>query len=174
MSKKQSTKKTKVEPTPKKKTGCIPFDVDELRMKIINAPKGLNNDQLAAAIGISRATFYELKAKNPDFLDTTNFYYNITSLEVLKSLKKVAVGFSVDEEVKELKKNKDTGVMELVTTKVVTKHIPPNASAAQFYLKNRMPEHFKDKIETVITAGNQIENITLVIKGRNNESNEGN
>lgn len=167
MSKKQSTKKVKTT-TPKKRTGCIPFDVDELRMKIINAPKGLNNDQLSEAIGISRATFYELKAKNTDFLDTLNFYYNVTSLEVLKSLTKVAVGFSFDETVKELKKDKESGKMELVTTKVVTKNVAPNAQAAIFYLKNRMPDHFKEKIETVHTLGNQIENITLVIKGRNN------
>lgn len=166
MSKKQS-QKPKAKPAQKKRTGCIPFDVDELRMKIINAPKGLNNDQLSEAIGISRTTFYELKANNPDFSDTLNFYYNTTSLEVLKSLTKVAVGFSVDEETKELKKDKESGKMELVTTKVVTKNIAPNAQAAIFYLKNRMPDHFKDKIETVHSLAGNLENIQINIKGRN-------
>ena len=165
MSKKQSAKKVK-SPSDKR-GGCIPFDVDELRMKIINAPKGLNNDQLSAAIGISPATFYNLKANNSEFLDTLNFYNNVTSLEVLKSLTKVAVGFSVDEETKELKKDKQSGKMELVTTKVVTKNIAPNAKAAIFYLKNRMPDHFKDEIETVHSLGGNLENIQINIKGRN-------
>lgn len=166
MSKKQSIKKAAKKPT-KKKGGCTPFDVDELRIKIINAPKGLNNEQLAAAIGVSPATFYNLKANNLEFLDTLNFYFNVTSLEVLKSLTKVAVGFSFDETVKELKKDKESGKMELVTTKVVTKHVAPNAQAGIFYLKNRMPDHFKDRIETVHSVGDQLENITLIIKGKN-------
>lgn len=149
-----------------KKGGCIPFDVEELIMRVMNAPKGLNNDQLAIAIGVSSSKFFDLKASNKEFLEAVEFYFNISALEVLKSLTKMAVGYSYDEVVKELKENPKTKKMELTVTRVTKKHVPPNAQAAIFYLKNRMPEHFKDKIETVHSLGGNLENIHILIHGK--------
>lgn len=163
MSKKQATNRT---PKPSR-TGRLPVDVDALRIKIFkHAPKGLDDKQLCVFLGISRETFYRLKRTNSDFLDTLSFYDETATLEVLKSFKKVAVGFSFDETTQELKKNKKTGDLEMVTTKVVTKHVAPNASAAYNYLKNRAPEHFKDKIEAEHSFPSMLDHITFVIKGK--------
>lgn len=168
MSKKQSIKKDQVNSDTG--PGRPPLDVDALRLKIIyEAPPGLGDEKLIEFLQIGRGSYYKLKAENADFLDTVKFYQNLSSLEVLKSFTKVACGFSFDEETKELKKNKENGKMELVTTKVVTKHVTPNAEAAYKYLKNRMPDHFKDKIEAVHNFPSMLENITFVIKSKDNE-----
>lgn len=147
--------------------GRPPLDVDELRVKIIyEAPKGLGDEKLAEFLGISSATYYNLKANNSEFLETIKFYKKVGALDVLKSFTKIACGFSYDESVKELKRNKQTGKMELITTKVTTKHVVPSASAGYNYLKNQMPEYFKDKIEAEHTFTGALDHITFVIQGK--------
>lgn len=163
MSKKQTIKKQ----TEPKKMGRPTIDVDDLRVKIVyEAPKGLTDEQLCVFLGISTSSFYELKANNSEFLDTLKFYKRISAIEVLGSFTKVANGFSYDEVTKELKKDKTTGEMKMVTTKTVTKQVVPSAAAGFNYLKNRMSEHFKEKIETAHSFEGVLENIQFVIKGK--------
>ncbi|OPZ87926.1 MAG: hypothetical protein BWY74_03278 [Firmicutes bacterium ADurb.Bin419] len=144
------------------------YEISELAVKVLKAPKGLTDDQLAKAIGISRAHFYKIKADkvNKDFLDAVLFYRDARTLEVIKAFEKVAVGFSFDETTKALKKNKETGKMELVTTKVVTKHVAPNEAAAFKYLKNKLPDHFKDKQEVEVTGDSNLDRITIIFAGK--------
>ena len=176
MAKKQQIKKPVKKPRKsdakppelKEKPGRNKIDVDELRVKIFyEAPKGLNDGALSKFLGISEAKFYELKKENVDFLDSIKFYRKVTVLEVLKSFTKVACGFSYDETTSELKKDKATGEMKMVATKVVTKMVVPSATAGYQFLKNQMPEEFKDKIEATHTLHPSVlENITFVIKGK--------
>lgn len=150
----------------KKKKGRIPFDVDDLRVQIIyHAPKALKDNELAKFLGISETTYYSLKATNSDFSECVNHYKRISPIEVLNSFKKRAIGFTFDEQVKELQKTK-AGKYKLVVTKVTTKYYPPDSSAAYNYLKNQMPEQFKDKVEHAHEFNNALENITFVIKGK--------
>lgn len=142
---------------------------EELVLKLYyddDLPKGLNDLQLCAAIGISKTFFYECLQRNEDFKDAVSFYRGISHIEVLKAFKKTACGYSFDEVKRELRKDQKTGEYNLKVTEIVTKHIAPNAAAGQFYLKNKMGNHFKDKMETVHSAGNGLENITFIIKGR--------
>lgn len=152
------------------KRGRHPVDVEALRLKIYyNAPKGLNNEQLSTFLGIHVATFYYLINENSEFNEAIKHYKGVSAIEILDSFKKIAVGYTADEVVKELKKN-EKGELEMVVTKVVTKHFKPDAQAGMFYLKNQMPEQFKDKTETVITPGIGMESIIFTAKRR--ESNE--
>lgn len=129
-------------------------------------PKGLNDLQLCAVIGISKTFFYECLQRNEDFKDAIKFYRGISHLEVLKAFKKTACGFNFDEVKQELRKNQKDGTYELKVTEIVTKHVPPNPTAGIFYLKNKMSNHFRDKIETMITPGEGLDNITFIIKGK--------
>ena len=167
------SKKPSHKAKPKKKDsstkGRKPIDVDELIVKVYyEAPKGLNDKMLSKILGISEAKYYDLKANNLDFLEAIKFYRKISPIEVLKSFKSIAVGYSFDETKKERRKNKETGEYELITTEVITKHIAPNATAGIFFLKNQMPEEFRDKVEQTHTFQGDLENITFVIKGKNN------
>lgn len=169
MSKKDNSKPKKEFPS-KKKTGNPlgrpAYDVDELRIKIhYKAPKGLNDRDLCKFLGISEATYYQLKANNSDFSETIKFYRDLSTLDVLKSFKNIACGYSYDEVKKELRKNAE-GKYELKVTEVITKHVTPNATAGIFYLKNRDPEHFKDKIETTLNLDGVMDHVTFMIKGK--------
>lgn len=149
------------------KVGRPSVDVEALMLKIFyEAPKGLTNEKLADFLDIAHSTYFDLKAKNAEFSEAIKHYMRISPIEVLKSFKNIAVGYSFDETEKKLKKDKKTGEYKLTVTKIVTKHIAPNPTAGIFYLKNQMPEEFKDKIETVITPGADMESMTFSLKRR--------
>lgn len=150
--------------------GRPPIDAEALMVKIMyDAPKGLNHEQMAKYLGINRASYYDLKAKNSDFSDVIKHYMKVSPIEVLKAFKSIAVGFSYDEVKKELRKDKQSGDYKLVVTEVVTKHVAPNATAGIFYLKNQMPNEFRDKVETAHSFEGGMENVTIVIKGKDGQ-----
>lgn len=165
-SKKPATKKTKT--TEKSKRGCKPTDVQELILKLYfnNPPKGMNAKQLYDWLDISHDTYYKILKSNDEFSEAVKDYTGQSHLAVLKSFKNLACGFTYDETEKELRKDKNTGEYKLTTTKVITKHVPPNPTAGIFYLKNKMPDHFKDKIEQQHSFAGDLENITFIIKGK--------
>lgn len=153
----------------KSNRGCKGVDIGELVRKIYfdaDLPKGLNNVQLSAYFNISEASFYNFLNINADFLEAIKFYNGESHLEVLKSFKNLACGYSFVEQEKELRRDKESGEYKLTVTKEIKKHIPANATAGLFYLKNKMPTHFKDKIEQEHTFTGGLENITFIIKGK--------
>ena len=67
------------------------------------------------------------------------------------ALFKSACGYDVEETTEELRFNKKTHSYEMVVTKRVRKHVPPSNTAQIFWLKNRMPDKWRDRIETKTT-----------------------
>lgn len=59
-----------------------------------------------------------------------------------------ARGIEYEEKTFESKLNKETGQMEEVCTKRVTKFIPPDPTSAMFWLTNRRPDRWKYKPES--------------------------
>ncbi|MES2138650.1 MAG: hypothetical protein V4511_03010 [Bacteroidota bacterium] len=154
----------------KSRGGRPKADTEGLVLKVYyEAPKALNNEQLATYLDIATSTFYDLINDCPEFSEAIKHYRRISPIEVLNSFKKLCVGYSVDEVQKELRKNNNTGEYEMIVTKITTKHFKPDAAASIFYLKNQMPEQFKDKTETVITPGVGMESITFTAKRRESE-----
>lgn len=140
-------------------------DVEEMLCKVYyDAPRGLPMQDLAIFLGIGLSTFYDLQRDFVQFSEAIKFYRRVSPIEVLDSLKKLAVGFTAEEHTKELKKVGKHS--KLVLTKIHTKHFAPNAQAAMYYLNNQMPEHFKNKSETVITPGANMELMTFSLKRR--------
>lgn len=161
------SKKTLVE-AEKSNRGAKGYDDMELTLKIYSAeiPKGLYKKQIAEYLGISEDTFYSVMKRSIEFSEAIKFYTGESNLEVLRSFKNLACGYSATEQEKELRRDKKSGEYKLTVTKEIKKHIPASASAAIFYLKNKMPEHFKDKIETTHSFQEGLENITFIIKGK--------
>jgi len=152
------------------KVGRPKTDTEALVLKMYyEAPKALNNEQLAIYLDIATSTLYDLINDNLEFSEAIKHYRRISPIEVLNSFKKLCVGYSVDEVQKELRKDNTTGEYKMIVTKVVTKHFKPDAAASIFYLKNQMSEQFKDKTETVITPGVGMESITFTAKRRETE-----
>ena len=103
------------------------------------------NEQIAKNMGISRSTLNEWKKKFPDISDTLKRSKEVVDVEVENALLKRALGYSTTEVTRERALNPETGKVELVVTKAVTKEVPPDTTAQIFWLKNRRPDLWRDK-----------------------------
>ena len=103
---------------------------------------GVQKDEIIARLGITKKKFTELIKKSDKNTEELIYEKMITDYQVEDALLKKALG-GVSTEVK--KTEKKTGT-ETVT---VTKEVPADTSALQFWLKNKCPEKWSDKAETV-------------------------
>lgn len=102
------------------------------------ARSGLTDEQIAKNIGISRASLYEWKKKEIDIFDALKKGKEIIDFEVENALLKRALGYEYEEETYE------NGIL----TKKVKKQVAPDTTAQIFWLKNRKPNNWKDRVET--------------------------
>lgn len=106
------------------------------------ARDGLTDEQIAKNIGISRASLYEWKKKEVDISDALKKGKEIVDFEVENALLKKALGYTITLNKQKVTKNGD--VVD-ITEEV---HVPPDTTAQIFWLKNRKPNNWKDKVET--------------------------
>ena len=114
----------------------------ELKDKLIliqgMARDGLTQQQIANNLGISIDTLIENKKKYSEFADALKKGKEVIDFEVENALLKRALGYEYEEETYE------NGIL----TKKVKKQVPPDTTAQIFWLKNRKPNTWKDKVET--------------------------
>jgi len=130
------------------------------------AAKGLNNREIAKALGIGERTLYDWIRDDPQVSHTIKKYRGLADIEVENSLYKSALGFKIEETKIERVWNRDIRDYETVVTEIQERHIAPNTAAQIFYLKNRMANRYKDKVETEITLGAGIEQLAFAVKRR--------
>ncbi|MDY3973460.1 MAG: helix-turn-helix domain-containing protein [Veillonella caviae] len=124
------------------------------------ARNGYTDEDIAQKMGISAVTLYEWKKRFPQIAKALKKGKDVIDDEIEETLIKSAMGYSYDEVIKELRKNDETDEVELVVTRVVRKHQPPNVTALIFWLKNRRRESWRDKISK---EDLQSENILLSV-----------
>lgn len=107
------------------------------------ARNGLTDEQLANNIGINVATLYTWKKKYNEINDALKRGKEVVDIEVENSLLKAAKGYFVDEE-----KTYISEVNGVVTKRkeITKKYIAPNTTAQIFWLKNRKPIEWRDKV----------------------------
>lgn len=105
------------------------------------ARSGLTNEQIAKNIGISPKTLYEWQNKHSDIRNTLKKGKEVVDFEVENALLKRALGYTV-----ELKKQKVTKDGEVVNVKEEM-YIAPDVTAQIYWLKNRKPLDWRDKIQ---------------------------
>lgn len=114
----------------------------ELKDKLIliqgMARDGLTQQQIANNLGISIDTLIENKKKYSEFNNALKKGKEVIDFEVENALLKRALGYEYEEETYE------NGIL----TKKVKKHVAPDTTAQIFWLKNRKPNNWKDRIET--------------------------
>lgn len=114
----------------------------ELKDKLIliqgMARDGLTQQQIADNLGISIDTLIENKKKYSEFNNALKKGKEVIDFEVENALLKRALGYEYEEETYE------NGIL----TKKVKKHVAPDTTAQIFWLKNRKPNTWKDKVET--------------------------
>lgn len=106
------------------------------------ARDGLTDEQIAKNIGISRASLYEWKKKEVDISDALKKGKEVIDFEVENALLKKALGYTIT--LNKQKVTKDGDVVD-ITEEV---HVPPDTTAQIFWLKNRKPNTWKDRVET--------------------------
>lgn len=111
------------------------------------ARDGLTNEQIAHNIGISTTTLYDWCNNYPNFSDALKKGKEVVDREVENALLKRALGYCYEETTRE---TDETG--QLVVTKIVTKEVVPDTTAQIFWLKNRKPKEWRDKVEQVTTS----------------------
>lgn len=104
------------------------------------ACEGKTSDEIAKAFGISRSAFFEWKSAHPEFSDAVKQGNRLIDGMVVESLFRRAMGYS----------HPDVHIAvsngEVIKTDII-KHYPPDSTALIFWLKNRDPRNWRDKIE---------------------------
>lgn len=109
---------------------------------------GLSAEQIASNIGISRATLFNWKSKHLDFFDAIKRGREVADYQVENALFKRACGFEYDEVVTDVIEFAD-GTQKKHVHKI-RKTVPPDTGAAAFWLKNRRPDQWKDKVVNAV------------------------
>lgn len=109
------------------------------------ARDGLTDEQIAHNMGITRETLRVWKNKFSVISATLKRGKEVVDVEVENALLKRALGYTYTETTKERGVNPETGKVDLITTKVVTKEVVPDTTAQIFWLKNRRPDLWRDK-----------------------------
>lgn len=104
------------------------------------ARDGLTEEQIAKNIGISRQSLWKWKEKEVDILNALKKGKEVVDIEVENALLKRALGYTIT--LKEQKVDKDGCIHDL--EKDV--HIPGDTTAQIFWLKNRKPDKWRDKV----------------------------
>lgn len=106
------------------------------------AREGLIDKEIAARLGIGVSTLYDYKKLHQEFSDALKEGKAIADYRVEEALYKRAMGFDYEETTEEM--NKDG---KMVVTKRVTKHVPSDTASMIFFLKNRRPDLWRDRME---------------------------
>lgn len=115
---------------------------------------GATDEEIAKRLGISIASFYNFKNQFLEFLEALKETKEIVDAQVENALLKRALGYSYDEVTQEVVDG------ELKVTKVITKQVVPDTTAQIFWLKNREPSKWRDKLQ--VEAGISNENKELM------------
>lgn len=134
-----ATKKTKKKTTRRRVTQRIEDWTTPERLALINgwARDGLTNEQIAENMGVVRDTLYRWAKKSSDISDALKTGKDIADRQVENALFKSATGFYYEED----------AVTQYGDVVRVQKYQKPSTTSQIFWLKNRKPEHWRDKRE---------------------------
>lgn len=118
---------------------------------------GATDKELADFFGVCEATINNWKIDYPAFLESIKKGKLIADAEVASKLYHRATGYEHEDV--------DIKVIDgrIVQTQLI-KHYPPDTTAAIFWLKNRAPKKWRDKVETGFTDGdgNDVNPVTII------------
>lgn len=131
---------------------------DDILLLLIRymARDGLDKKEIINRLGITSQKFTALINKDSSICDELIYQKMITDYKVEDALLKKALGGTVTE-VKETEKSTGT---ETVT---VTKEVPADTSALQFWLKNKCPEKWNEKGSDFSDTQEKLDKIFLSI-----------
>ena len=110
------------------------------------AEAGAVDDEIAGLLGISLRTLYYWKAQYADFASALQRGKDVADDMVEASLFKKAVGYSFDA-VKIITVPQGANQGSKIEEVPYVEHVPPDTAAATFWLKNRRPKRWREKVD---------------------------
>ncbi len=111
---------------------------------------GATDKELADFFEVCEATINNWKKDHPEFLESIRKGKEIADAKVAKSLYERANGYSHPEV-------HISNYQGTITQTDLTKHYPPETTAAIFWLKNRQPSKWRDRKEVTGADGGPID-----------------
>ena len=132
------------------------YDPDILPKLPLLVDSGATDTEVADALGVSVRTVYRWKNEHPEFRQALKLTKDQADERVETSLFRRATGYEIDA-VKIF-----CGKGGRVTKVPYQEHVPPDTTAMIFWLKNRRPAEWRDKIEQEITGDAKFLPITYI------------
>lgn len=123
------------------------FDIQAERLSML----GLTDKQLSEFFEVNEDSIHEWKKVHPSFSESLKRGKEHSDAIVVRRLFERATGYEHEEVDIKMYKGK------IIKTKLI-KHYPPDTVAAIFWLKNRRPKEWRDKVEQQITG-----NVSLTV-----------
>lgn len=112
------------------------------------AMDGLIDTEIAANMGVNPDTLYRWKRKYVEISEALKKGKDVVDRQVEKSLLKRALGFEYNE-TKNVYETDSEGKRILKESTITRKMVAPDTTAQIFWLKNRKPDKWRHKPETV-------------------------
>lgn len=135
------------------------------------ARDGLTDEQLAENMQISASTLYEWKKKHSEISEALKKGKEYSDRLVENALFKKAVGFEkkIKKAVKikevQYKDGKKVGEKERIDFVDEVVYFPPDVTAQIFWLKNRKPEKWREKLNPELVAEYESDGFVESMKG---------
>lgn len=125
-----------------KNTGGRPtaFKSDYIDLAYKYCLLGATDKTLAEFFNVAESTINLWKQKQPKFLDAIKRGKVVADANVAHSLYRRATGYSCPE-------THVSNYQGQITLTEITKHYPPDTTSCIYWLKNRQPDNWRDKIE---------------------------
>lgn len=118
------------------------------------ARDGLTNLQIAHNIGITDRTFSDWVGRFPSISSALKKGKAPVDFEVENALLKRALGYDYEEVITEIEEA--PGGKQKKHIRKVQKHMPADTTAQIFWLKNRRPKRWRDRVESVPEIQNDL------------------
>lgn len=121
------------------------FTFEMMRQVRFLCERGCTDVELAEFFGVCEKTLNNWKKTHPEFLQSLKDGKAVADNKVQRSLFERATGYS----------HPDVHISNFqgtVTATPLTKHYPPDTTAAIFWLKNRRPGEWRDKVDVATTG----------------------
>ena len=120
---------------------------DADKKKIVRLAKyGFTDDQIADVFGITKKTLQNYKKGDPEFLHRLKASKTEADADIVESLYNKAKGMTIKEQ-KAIQVSDGVQNGAHIEIVEVEKELPPDTGAMTFWLKNRQPEQWRDKID---------------------------